>query len=159
MTPTTNPPLAVVVDANVLIAICSKEQATYHTAQTAFDQYAKQGAEFFAPNIIVAEVLFVLCQKLDKAILTAAEHEKAVEFFQDYMTIIQPPPNGETALIERAEEIRSGYGCSRASDGLYLALAGELAAIRPTEFLTFDAGFINQAAKNAPTVTINLLPI
>lgn len=158
MTPTTNP-LAVVVDANILIAICSKEQATYQTAQTAFDQYARQGAEFFAPNIIIAEVLFVLCQKLDKAILTAAEHEKSVEFFQDYITIIQPPPNGEAALIKRAEEVRSGYGCSRASDGIYLALAEELTAIRPTEFLTFDVGVINQAAKNVPTVRINLLPI
>jgi predicted nucleic acid-binding protein len=96
---------------------------------------------------------------LDKAILNAAEHKKSVEFFQDYMTIIQPPPNGETSLIKRAEEIRNGYGCSRTSDGLYLALAEELTAIRPTEFLTFDAGVINQAAKNAPTVSINLLPI
>lgn len=158
MTPTTNP-VAVVVDANVLIAICSKEQATNQTAQTAFDQYARQGAQFFAPNIIVAEVLFVLCQKLDKAILTDAEHEKSVEFFQDYMTIILPPPSGEAALIKRAEEIRSGYGCSRTSDGLYLALAEELTQIRPTEFLTFNTGVINQAAKNAPIVTINLLPI
>ncbi len=152
-------PFAVVIDANILIAICSKEQQTYQTAKDAFDEYARQGAEFFAPNVIVAEVLFVLCRKLDAGILTAAEHEKAVEFFQDYLTIISLSPDGEAALVKRAEEIRSGYGCSRTSDGLYIALAEELAKNRPTEFLTFDAGFTNQVAKNAPSVKVNLLPI
>lgn len=151
---------AVVTDANILIAICSKEQLTYQIAKDAFDEYARQGAKFFAPNVIVAEVLFVLCQKLDKGILTEAEHEKAIEFFQDYLTIISlSPGGGESALIKRAEEIRTGYGCSRTSDGLYIALAEELAKNRPTEFLTFDAGFTNQIAKNAPTVQVNLLPI
>jgi predicted nucleic acid-binding protein len=158
MTPT-NLPLAVVTDANVLIAICSKEQQTYQTAKDALDEYARQGAEFFAPNAIVAEVLFVLCKKQDAGILSVAEHEKAVEFFQDYLTIITLSPDGEPALIKRAEEIRNGYGCSRTSDGFYIALAEELAKNRPTEFLTFDAGFTNQTAKNAPSVTINLLPI
>lgn len=104
MTPN-NPPLAVVTDANILIAICSKERQTYQTAKETFDEYARQGAEFFAPNVIVAEVLFVLCQKLDKGILTEAEHEKAVEFFQDYLTIISLSPDGESALIKRAVEI------------------------------------------------------
>ncbi|CAN5491706.1 hypothetical protein BH18ACI1_BH18ACI1_20330 [soil metagenome] len=87
-------PLAVVTDASILIAICSKEQQTYQTAKDAFDEYARQGAEFFAPNVIVAKVLFVLCRKLDKGILTEAEHEKAVEFFQDYLTIITLSPDG-----------------------------------------------------------------
>lgn len=151
--------LAVVTDANILIAICSKEQATYQTAKDAFDEYARQGAEFFAPNVIVAEVLFVLCRKRDAGILTVVEHEKAVEFFQDYLTIISLSPDGESALITRAEEIRAGYGCSRTSDGFYIALAEALAKNRPTEFLTFDAGFTNQTAKNAPSVKVNLLPI
>ena len=158
MTPTNNL-LAVVPDANILIAICSKEQTTYQTALKAFNNYAQQGAEFFAPNVIVAEVLFVLCQKFDKGILTKVEHEKSVEFFEDYLTIIAPPPNGEAVLIKRAEEIRVGYGCSRTSDGLYIALAEDLSKTRPAEFLTFDAGVVNQVAKNAPTVIINLLPI
>lgn len=100
--------LAVITDANILIAICSKEQQTYQTAKDAFDEYARQGAKFFAPNVIVAEVLFVLCRKLDAGILTVAEHEKAVEFFQDYLTIISLSPDGEAALIKRAEEIRNG---------------------------------------------------
>jgi len=152
-------PFAVVTDANILIAICSKEQQTYQIAKDAFDEYARQGAEFFAPNVIVAEVLFVLCRKLDAKILTEAEHEKAVGFFQDYLTIISLSPDGEAALIKRSEEIRSGYGCSQTSDGLYTALAEELAKNRPTEFLTFDAGFTNQVAKNVPSVKVNLLPI
>ncbi|MCA1622949.1 MAG: hypothetical protein LC768_12045 [Acidobacteria bacterium] len=75
------------------------------------------------------------------------------------MTAVSPPENGEASLIKRAEEIRKSYGCSRASDSLYIALAEELTATRPTELLTFDKGFINQAAKNAPTVRINLLTI
>lgn len=154
-----NLPLAVIGDANILVAICSKERQTYQTAKDAFDEYARQGAEFFAPNVIVAEVLFVLCRKLDAGILTAAEHEKAIEFFRDYLTIISLSPDGEAALIKRAEEIRNGYGCRRASDGLYIALAEELAKSRPTEFLTFDAGITNQVAKNAPSVKVNLLPI
>jgi len=152
-------PFAVVTDANILIAICSKEQQTYQIAKDAFDEYARQGAEFFAPNVIVAEVLFVLCRKLDAKILTEAEHEKAVGFFQDYLTIISLSPNGEAALIKRAEKARIGYGCSRTSDGLYIALVEELAQNRPTEFLTFDAGFTNQVTKNAPGVKVNPLPI
>ncbi len=75
-------PLAVVTDANLLIAICSKEQQTYQIAKDAFDEYARQGAEFFAPNVIVAEVLFVLCRKLDAGILTEADTKKPSGFFK-----------------------------------------------------------------------------
>ncbi len=52
----TNLPNAVVPDANILIALCSKEQTTFQTAEKAFDKYVRDGWEFFAPNIIVAEV-------------------------------------------------------------------------------------------------------
>lgn len=152
-------PNAVVPDANVLVAICSKEALTFQIAKTEFDQYVRDGREFFAPNIIVAEVLYVVCGKLANGILTAQEHEKAVEFFIDLMTAVSPPENGEASLIKRAEEIRESYGCSRASDSLYIALAEGLTKTRQTEILTFDKGFVNQAAKNAPTVQINLLTI
>ncbi|HEV8158126.1 MAG TPA: hypothetical protein VGP58_03790 [Pyrinomonadaceae bacterium] len=77
----------------------------------------------------------------------------------DLMTAVSPPENGEASLIKRAEEIRESYGCSRASDSLYIALAEDLTKKRQTEILTFDKGFVNQAAKNAPTVQINLLTI
>lgn len=152
-------PNAVVPDANVLIALCTKENLTFQEAEKAFEKYVEDGWEFFAPNVIVAEVLYVLCEKLAQNILTKQEHEKAVEFFADLMNAILPPENGDASLIKRAEEIRQNYGCSRASDSLYIALAEELTKTRATELLTFDKGFVNQTAKNAPTVKVNLLTI
>lgn len=149
-------PNAVVVDANVLIALCTKEQLTFQPAETAFDNYVQDGWEFFAPSVIVAEVQYVLCQKSSNGILTKQEHDEAIKFFKDYMSAISPPENGEISLIERAEEIRESYGCSRASDSLYITLAEELSKTRKTELLTFDKGFVNQANKNAPIVQINL---
>lgn len=150
---------AVVPDANILIALSSKEKLTFQIAEKAFNKYVRDGWNFFAPNIIVAEVLYVLCGKLSDGILTTREHAKAVAFFTDLMSAVSPPENGEASLIKRAEEIRQSYGCSRASDSLYIALAEELTKSRPTELLTFDKGFVNQAAKKAPTVQINLLTI
>ena len=108
---------------------------------------------------MVAEVIFVLCQKLADGSLTQPEYEKAIDVFGDYLKGIELSPNGEDSLLKRAVEIRQGYGCSRSSDGLYLALAEELAKTYDTEIATFDKGFINQAAKNAPTVKVNLLII
>lgn len=150
---------AVVADANILIALCSKEDLTFQSAEKAFGEYIQNGWEFFAPNLIVAEVLYVLCQKLSQGILTDSEHDGAIEVFEDYMTGVLLPENGESTLIKRAVEIRESYGCSRASDSLYLALAEELTKTRNTELLTFDKGFVNQAAKNAPTVKVTLLVI
>lgn len=91
--------------------------------------------------------------------MTKQEQEEAMEFFKNYMTAISPPEDGEVSFIERAEEIRETYGCSRVSDSLYIALTEELTKTRTTELLTFDKGFVNQSAKNAPTVQINLLTI
>jgi len=56
----------------------------------------------------------------------------------------------------RAEEIRGSYGCSRSADGLYIALAEELATTRPTELVTFDAAMPSHVAATAPTVTVRL---
>jgi len=150
---------AVVPDANVLIGLCAGEKDKFKTAETAFDDYTNKGYEFFAPNVLVAEVVFVLCQKLADGSLTRLEYETAVKAFKYYLSFIVLVPNGETSLIDRAVEIRDGYGCSRSSDAFYLALAEELAKTHDTELLTFDKGFVNQAAKNAPTVKINLLPV
>ena len=151
--------LAVVPDANVLIGLCARETDKYQTAKTAFGDYIKKGYEFFAPNVIVGEVVFVLCQKFADGSLTQLEYEAAVNELKNYLGFIELTPNGETSLIKRAVEIRDGYGCSRSSDAFYIALAEELAKTYDTELLTFDKGFVNQAAKNAPTVKINLLPI
>ena len=45
----------------------------------------------------------------------------------------------------------------RTADSIYPALAEELAQTRPAVLLTFDPGIPNQAAKNAPTVTVQVL--
>lgn len=158
MSPTspTNNSEAVVIDASILVSISSKEAATFLIAENAFDIYAKNGWEFFAPNVVVGEVIFALCHKLAAGVLTKAEHEKAVESLLNLMKNISTPDD-ETNLVKRAVEIRKSYGCSRSSDGLYIALAEDLANTRTAELLTFDRGMINQAAKNAPTVTVKVL--
>jgi predicted nucleic-acid-binding protein len=56
---------AVVVDSNVLISICSKE-TSISTAKQALDDYAAKSWAFYAPGVIVAEVLFVLCRKPER---------------------------------------------------------------------------------------------
>jgi predicted nucleic acid-binding protein len=155
MTPASNP--RVVVDANVLIAVCAKEQDKAATAEAALINYAAQGWRYYAPSVIISEALYVLCGKVQSGILTDAEHQTAIRSLIAYTRVILPPPNSDAALIARAEEIRSGYGCSRSADGLYIALAEELAQTEMTELLTFDNNLPKQAARNAPTVKVNLL--
>jgi len=154
-----NNPLAVIPDANVLIALCARESDKLKTAQNSFDDYINKGYEFFAPSVLVAEVIFVLCQKFADGSLSQSEYEQSIKAFKYSLNFISLSPNGEASLLDRAVEIREGYGCSRSSDGLYIALAEELAATYDTEIVTFDKGFINQTAKNAPTVKVNLLTI
>ncbi len=155
---TNTPTGAVVLDANVLIAICAREQDKLATAEAALAAYTTKGWLFYAPGVILGEVLYILCGKLQNGRLDATAHQEAIENLQDQMNAILPPPRGEAALIARAEEIRSGYGCSRSADGLYIALAEELAQTGVAELLTFDTGIVNQVARNAQTVTVNLLP-
>lgn len=150
-------PSAVVVDANVLIALCAKEADKLPVAESAFENYTNRGYEFFAPGVLVAEVIFILCQKLDGGLLSEPEYENAIDVFAAYLTGIVLIPDGDAALLKRAVEIRSGYGCSRSSDSLYIALAEDLGKTYDTELVTFDKGLINQAAKNAPSVKIDLL--
>jgi predicted nucleic acid-binding protein len=73
------------------------------------------------------------------------------------MITVQPPPSGDVALIQRAEQISNGYGCSRSADGIYIALAEELQQSVQTVILTFDQNMPNQAASKAPSVTVQLL--
>jgi hypothetical protein len=56
-------PTAVVIDASVVISICSNE-ATFSTATNALSKYASMGCAFYAPHVLVSEVLYVLCVKL-----------------------------------------------------------------------------------------------
>lgn len=155
MTPTTDNGF-VVIDANILISLCAKEP-TQTTVKQVLENYAKDGWSFYAPNLIVAEVLYILCQKHQKNTLTDKSYQEAVENFQDQMKAIQTI--NDDILIKRAAEIQKDYGCSRSADGIYIALAEYLGKSNVVELLTFDNGFINQSAKNAPSVKVHILPI
>lgn len=156
-TPPTSSRPAVTIDANLVIAYCTKEAGTYAKAKAELEQYAKDGWQFYAPGVLVAEALFVFCKKLEAGTLTTAEHAQAVQSLEAFMNAVLPPPNGDASLIARAEQIRGSYGCSRSADALYLALAEELTRTGPAELVTFDVGLEQQAKQNAPTVTIKLL--
>ena len=75
------------------------------------------------------------------------------------MAAVILPPQGDAVFIQRAAEMQQGYGCSHSADCLYLALAETLATNSPTALLTFDKGLISHAAKHAPSVIVNLLPV
>jgi predicted nucleic acid-binding protein len=156
-TATMNNPLRLTIDANVLIALCSKEIDKYDIAHRELMHYAQSSYQFYAPGVIIAEALFVLCRKLSDQRLSASDHTAAVADLCTYMGMIFPPPNGERSLVSRAEQIRQGYGCSRSADGIYIALTEELAADGIAEILTFDGGMENQAKAHAPTVKVRLL--
>jgi hypothetical protein len=50
---------AVVLDANVLIALCAREQDKLLTAETALAAYTAKGWLFYAPGVILGEVLYI----------------------------------------------------------------------------------------------------
>jgi predicted nucleic acid-binding protein len=150
---------AVVIDANVTIAISSIESGKEPVASAALAGYARQGTAFYAPGVIVAETLYVLCQKSQNGSLTPVEYGSAVRSFHTLMASILPPPQGDGSLILAADRIRAGYGCSRSADSLYIALAEELSQTRPTRLLTFDQDLPKQVARNAPGVNVHLLTI
>jgi predicted nucleic acid-binding protein len=156
MNPPSSLPGAVVVDANIPIAIASNEVGS-DNATIAINHYLAQRYEFYAPGAILAETLYVLCGKLQDGTFTAAEHAQAIQDFDLFMSMILPPPQGEGTLVLRAETFRGTYTCRRSADGIYIALAEELAASRPTVLLTFDADMSRQAARFAPGVTVHLL--
>jgi predicted nucleic acid-binding protein len=139
-----------------LISICTKEP-TYNIAKTAISEYASNNWEFHAPNVIVPEFLYILCQKLQNGLLTEAEYRNAIQSFKNQMAATITPTGGDISLIDRAIAIQATYGCSRSADCLYIALAEVLAKSGPAELLTFDNGNVNQTTKHAPTVKVNLL--
>ena len=150
-------PGTVVIDSNVLISICAKE-TSQHTAEQALADYSAMNWVFHAPGVIVSEALFVLCRKRNEGSLTATAYDEGIKTLNDYLSMIQPPPRGDAALVQRAVEIQTGYSCLVSADCLYLALTEELAASGAAEFVTFDKRVVNVAANNAPTVKVNLLP-
>ncbi len=155
VSPSSNPG-AVTIDANVMIAISSREAGRDAAATAELGRYASLGYEWFAPGTIISETLYILCGKLNSGILSPADYATAVQTFARTMNSVLPPPTGDAALVLRAEQIGSGYGCSRSADGIYIALAEQLAQTRPTVLLTFDKGLPKQAAMHAPTVTVHL---
>ena len=148
---------AIVIDASVAIAICAKENTRAPKAVAELQRYSTAGYDFYAPGAIVAETLYVLCGKLHQGKVTAAQHAQAILDFAILMSNVLSPPRGEGALVTRAEAIRSGYGCSRSADGIYIALAEELTKSIPTVLLTFDEDMHKQAARHAPTVKVNTI--
>jgi len=148
---------ALVLDANVVIAISSKETGRDALATTEITNYVNSGYRLYSPGVIVAETLYVLCRKKTNGSLSLSDYATAIATFERVMASVMPPPDGDISLIQRAEQIGSGYGCSRSADGIYIALAEQLTATGPTELFTFDRGCANQAAANAPRVTVKVL--
>lgn len=148
---------AVVLDANVVIALCAREADKHAIAEAALRQYALDGWLFYAPNVLVAECQYVLCGKLRNGALRADEHRNAVLALDAQLKTILPPPDGENSLIFRAEQIRNGYGCSHSADGLYIALAETLAQTGETTLLTFDAGMQKQVTVVLPSLPVHHL--
>ncbi len=72
--PTPNKPGAVVIDANILISICSNEPGCLTAENTLADYTAKQWV-FYAPAVILTEVQFALCRKLQGGEIDAATHQ------------------------------------------------------------------------------------
>ena len=126
-TPTTSA-RAVVIDANILVAICAKEPGE-PTAKAAFADYTAKNWSFYALGAILTEVLFILCRKSGE--INAPKHQMAVEEFNDFMSAILPSPQGDIRFILRNEEIRSGYSCLHSADAFYLALAEGLTKSGP----------------------------
>ncbi len=156
--PNANKPPSAVVDASLVVGFCAREADKYGNAKARLEFYALNGWQLFAPGVLTGEVIYVLCAKLQKGEITQAEHDQAVQDFTDLMAVVNPPPRGEASLVLRAEQIRLSYGCSRANDSFYLALAEQLRVDGEAEVATFDSGMKNQAQSNSPTVAIELLP-
>jgi predicted nucleic acid-binding protein len=148
----------VVVDANVAIAICAKEPDKFAIATAQIQTYAMDGSRFYAPGVIGGECLYVFCRKLQAGDLTATEHANAIKAFITFMGAVEPPPAGDKSLIQRAEDFRGVLGCSRSADGIYLALAEELAKSSTTEVITFDNGMQTQGVANSLTPQVVVLP-
>ena len=158
MNPVNSPAGAVVVDANIPLAIVASEPGEPN-ASAAITQYAGQNYEFYAPGAILAETLYVLCGKLQDGNLTPTEHRQAMYDLDAFMQMVRSPPNGESVLLLRAEALRGTYSCRRSADGIYIALAEALSTSRPTVLLTFDEDMAKQATNLAPTVRVDLLTI
>src|SRR5579884_34853 len=148
---------AVVLDASAVVSLITKEAATSAKLSAELARYSANGFEFFAPGVLVGEVLYVLCGKLNDGSLSPADHARAILDFSTLMRKVLPPPSGDAALILRAEGIRGSYTCRRSADGIYIVLTEELAQTRTTVLLTLDAEMPKQAKNHAPSVAVQVI--
>lgn len=146
-----------VVDASVMVAVCSREAGRYEDVEDLLERHADRFGTLYAPGVLMAEVLFALCRKLQAGDATPEQHGDSIRAFVAYAAAILPPPGGDHALIERAEQIREGFGCSRSADGLYLALAEVLARQGDAVLVTYDLGMVQQAAAVALGAHVRLV--
>lgn len=148
---------SVTLDASFVIGLCAKEPGKYPKAQLELQQRIINGCLLYAPHLIVMEATYVLCGKMQNGTRTSAEYSVSLANLQTTLAKVTFSPQGDVALIARAEQIRQGYGCSRSAGSFYLALAESLSATGTSELLTFDAGQHKQAAAVASAVTVTLL--
>ena len=88
---------AVVIDANIAIALCAKE-ASAVKVHRAISGYGVRNYQFYAPGVLVAETLYVLCKKLQSGVLSPSDHASAVADFDVLLDSVLPPP-GATVLL------------------------------------------------------------
>jgi predicted nucleic acid-binding protein len=154
--PTTSPE-AIVLDANAVIAFCTKEAGRYEKIKAYFEYHTSGGSLFYAPGVMIAESLYVFCRKLTESKITQSDHSIAVRALELLVENILPPLDGESTLIAPAERIRASLGCSHSADGLYIALAEQMTKSGTAEIVTFDQGLQKQASANAPLVKVTVL--
>ena len=53
-----------IVDASVMVAVCTRETGRLERAAAMLVDHARLGGSFFAPGVLFAEVLFALCDDL-----------------------------------------------------------------------------------------------
>jgi predicted nucleic acid-binding protein len=152
-------PPATVVDASFVVGLCAKEANKHATAKAKLAQCAVDGAELFAPGLLVNEVMYALCNQRQSNVLGHQEYVLAMQSFIALMRNINPPPLGDASLITRADQILNSMGCSHTADSFYLALAEQLQASRTTTVVTFDEGMDAHAKATAATVQVELLPV
>ena len=158
MEPATDVSVAV-LDASFIVGFCAKEPNKFPGIKAKLDFYAMNGWLLFAPGVVSGEVMYAFCKKRTEEGMPDDEYRNAVAVFAELMKDIHPPPDGEASLIGQVEEIQEGYGCSRTSDGFYLALAERLQTVASVELATTDAGMKKQAQAKAPSVIVQLLPV
>lgn len=155
--PTSAP--AAVLDASVVVGLCAREPGKFESARKKLQDYARGGWKIYAPGVLIAEVLFVLCRKLHEGHLTAPQHDRAVRSFVALLRRFSVFEAGDGSLFARATEIAAGYGCARSSDAIYLAMAEQLSLATQAEAATFDDGWRTQATAKSLPMAVDILQV